>query len=55
MGFEPMSDRQRRAYETSLAEYATDGRFELYKTTAEHEGKVGRRQHGYPSEEEVAG
>jgi len=54
-GFEPMSDRQRRAYEKSLVEYATDGRFELYKTTAEHEGKVGRRQHGYPSEEEMAG
>ena len=54
-GFEPMSDRERLAYEKSLREFATDGRFELYKTTAEHEGKVGRRQHGYPSEEEMAG
>jgi predicted aldo/keto reductase-like oxidoreductase len=54
-GFEPMSDRQRRAYEKRLVEHATDGRFELYKTTAEHEGKVGRKQHGYPSEEEMAG
>ena len=32
---------------------ALDGRFELYKTTAEHEGEVGREQHGFPSQEEV--
>ena len=31
-----------------------DGRFELYKTTAEHEGDVGREQHGFPSQDEVA-
>lgn len=31
-----------------------DGRFELYKTTAGHEGEVGRKQHGFPSPEEVA-
>jgi len=54
-GFEPMTDRARRAYEKRVAAFATDGRFELYKTTAQHEGKVGRQQHGYPSEEEMAG
>jgi predicted aldo/keto reductase-like oxidoreductase len=54
-GFEPMSDRERRAYEASVKAVATDGRFELYKTTAEHEGKIGRQQHGFPSEEELAG
>ena len=53
--FAPMSDRARRTYEKRLAEFGADGRFELYKTTAEHEGKVGRQQHGYPSEEEMAG
>jgi aryl-alcohol dehydrogenase-like predicted oxidoreductase len=53
-GFTPMSARERRAYERSLAEYAPDGRFELYKTTAEHDGAVGREQHGFPSPEEVA-
>jgi uncharacterized protein len=52
--FTPMSARERRAYERSLAEYAADGRFELYKTTAEHDGEVGRAQHGFPSQEEVA-
>ena len=54
-GFTPMTDRQRQAYERSLAEHARDGRFELYKTTAEHEGDVGRAQHGFPSQAEMAG
>ena len=31
-----------------------DGRYELYKTTATHDGKVGRKQHGFPSDEELA-
>jgi hypothetical protein len=53
-GFLPMDARERERYERSLTEYATDGRFELYKTSAEHEGEVGRKQHGYPSHEEVA-
>ena len=52
--FTPMSAADRHAYEQSLAEYAFDGRFELYKTTAEHDGEVGRRQHGFPSQEEMA-
>jgi len=33
---------------------ARDGRFELYKTTAEHEGDAGSQQHGIPRQEEVA-
>ena len=53
-GFVPMDAGERKAYEQSLSDYATDGRFELYKTTAEHEGEIGRRQHGFPSEEELA-
>jgi uncharacterized protein len=53
-GFSPMGDREREAYEQSLAGYTLDGRFELYKTSAEHDGDVGRRQHGFPSQEEVA-
>jgi predicted aldo/keto reductase-like oxidoreductase len=52
--FSPMSARARQVYEQSLADDALDGRFELYKTSAEHEGDVGRRQHGFPSQEEVA-
>jgi aryl-alcohol dehydrogenase-like predicted oxidoreductase len=53
-GFSPMSARERAAYERRVADQAADGRFELYKTTAEHEGKVGRQQHGYPSEEQLS-
>jgi hypothetical protein len=53
-GFSPMSARERKAYESSLAECSADGRFELYKTTAEHEGDEGRRQHAFPSQDEVA-
>jgi aryl-alcohol dehydrogenase-like predicted oxidoreductase len=53
--FTPMSARARAAYEKRLAEFALDGRFELYKTSAEHEGDVGRKQHGFPSQEEAAG
>lgn len=53
-GFSPMNARERKAYEQSLSEYAQDGRFELYKTSAEHEGEVGRKQHGFPSQDELA-
>jgi predicted aldo/keto reductase-like oxidoreductase len=52
--FVPMTAAQRRRYERSVLESARDGRFELYKTSAEHEGEVGRKQHGFPSAEEVA-
>jgi uncharacterized protein len=53
--FEPMTARERRSYERRLAADAADGRYELYKTSAEHEGTVGRAQHGFPSQEEMAG
>jgi hypothetical protein len=36
-----------------VREEASDGRFELYKTTARHEGAVGRKQHNFPSDEEL--
>ena len=52
--FEPMSPRQMDKLRQRVSEEAADGRFELYKTTAMHEGKVGRKQHGFPSEEELS-
>jgi predicted aldo/keto reductase-like oxidoreductase len=52
--FSPMTARERQVYEQSLGDYTLDGRFELYKTSAEHDGEVGRQQHGFPSQEEVA-
>ena len=52
-GFKPMSARVMQALRTRVAEQAADGRFELYKTTAKHEANVGRKQHGFPSQEET--
>jgi uncharacterized protein len=52
--FSPMGARERRRYERQLTPFAEDGRFELYKTTAEHDGDIGREQHGYPTQDEVA-
>jgi uncharacterized protein len=51
--FSPMTDEEMLEYERSVADDALDGRFELYKTTAEHDGDEGRKQHGFPSQEEV--
>jgi aryl-alcohol dehydrogenase-like predicted oxidoreductase len=51
--FRPMTKGAMAALRRRVADYAADGRFELYKTTATHEGKVGRQQHGFPTEEEL--
>jgi uncharacterized protein len=53
-GFKRMSEKQMNALRTRMREHATDGRYELYKTTAAHEGTEGRKQHGFPDDEEVA-
>ena len=53
-GFRPMTVRQMAALRTRVAEAASDGRFELYKTTAMHEGPIGRKQHSFPSQEELS-
>jgi aryl-alcohol dehydrogenase-like predicted oxidoreductase len=53
-GFRPMTTRQMAALRKRVTEEASDGRFELYKTTAMHEGPIGREQHGFPSEEELS-
>jgi aryl-alcohol dehydrogenase-like predicted oxidoreductase len=54
-GLRPMTEAQMRAYRKRLAEQAADGRYELYKTTAQHDGPEGREQHGFPSPEELGG
>jgi predicted aldo/keto reductase-like oxidoreductase len=53
-GFKPMSPRQMNALRKRVRAEAEDGRYELYKTTATHDGKVGRKQHHFPSDEELA-
>jgi predicted aldo/keto reductase-like oxidoreductase len=52
-GFSPMSTPAMQALRTRVAELAADGRFELYKTSAKYEANVGRKQHGFPSQEET--
>jgi uncharacterized protein len=54
-GFQPMTEQEMQAYRTRLADQAADGRFELYKTTAQHDGPEGREQHRFPSAEELGG
>lgn len=53
--FSPMSGDERLAFEKQCAATALDGRFELYKTTAQFEGPPGREQHGFPSKKEMGG
>jgi len=52
-GFKPLSTREINAIRTRVREHAEDGRFELYKTTAMHDGPIGRKQHGFPGEDEL--
>ena len=54
-GFEPLSDIEMQRLRSRVSEVAHDGRFELYKTTATHDGKIGRQEHGFPDEEELGG
>jgi predicted aldo/keto reductase-like oxidoreductase len=53
-GFTPMSPAEMQALRTRVFEAASDGRYEPYKTTAKHEGEVGRKQHGFPPMSAVA-
>ena len=52
--FSPMSADEMQALRERVSGTAADGRFELYKSTAKHEGDVGRKQHGFPAQSEVA-
>ena len=47
--FTPLSTAQMERSVIACRRHAADGRFELYKTTAKHEGDVGRQQHGFPA------
>lgn len=52
-GFAPMSAEEMQRLRDRCAAEAGDGRYELYKTTAKHEGPIGRQQHGFPLMEEL--
>jgi uncharacterized protein len=52
--FKRMSPRQMEALRSRVREEAEDGRFELYKTSAMHEGAEGRKQHGFPDDDQLS-
>lgn len=49
-GFTALMPTDMAALRDQVSAFAGDGRFETYKVTAKHEGMVGRKQHGFPSE-----
>ena len=53
-GFKPMSALEMDTLRLRVAAEAADGRFELYKVSARHEGPEGRKQHGFPDDEDLA-
>jgi predicted aldo/keto reductase-like oxidoreductase len=53
-GFVPMSSSEMDALRRRVADAAGDGKFELYKVSMKHEGPVGRKQHGFPTDELTA-
>ena len=52
--FEPMTEDEMRRLRARCAASAADGRFELYKTSKKFDGPPGRKQHKFPSDEELA-
>lgn len=52
-GFTPMNAEEMQALRTRYERYATDGRFELYKTSKKYDGPPGREQHGFPAKEQL--
>lgn len=49
--FQPMNAEEMQTLRTRCAAAAGDGRYELYKVSAKHEGPIGRAQHGFPTPE----
>ncbi len=52
-GFSPMSRAEMETLRARVRDTAADGRFELYKTSMRDDGPPGRRQHGFPSDDEL--
>jgi uncharacterized protein len=52
-GFQPMAQAEMQALRERVRIYASDGRYELFKTTKKYDGDVGREQHHYPTPEKL--
>ena len=52
-GFQPMTASEMQHLRDRCKFNASDGRFELFKTTKKYDGDVGRKQHGFPDATEL--
>ena len=52
-GFTPFTETEMQALRTRSKEEASDGRYELFKTTKKYDGKEGRRAHEFPDVDEL--
>jgi uncharacterized protein len=51
--FQPMSPAEMQTLEARVKLRASDGRFELFKTTKKYDGDLGREQHNYPTAQKL--
>ncbi|MFL9458256.1 hypothetical protein AB0758_45465 [Tolypothrix bouteillei VB521301_2] len=51
--FQPMTEPQMQALRDRVAQYATDGRFELFKSSKKYDADEGRIQHGFPPQQQM--
>jgi aryl-alcohol dehydrogenase-like predicted oxidoreductase len=52
-GFQPLGAAEMQTLRDRCRFDASDGRFELFKTTKKYDGDVGRQQHGFPDAQEL--
>ncbi|MBW4521666.1 MAG: aldo/keto reductase [Scytolyngbya sp. HA4215-MV1] len=52
--FQPMPTAEMQALRDRVVQYALDGRFELFKSSKKYDADVGRLQHGFPSQQQMA-
>jgi uncharacterized protein len=51
--FQPMTAAEMQAVRDRCRFDASDGRYELFKTTKKYDGAIGRQQHGFPSAQQL--
>jgi aryl-alcohol dehydrogenase-like predicted oxidoreductase len=52
-GFQPMTAAEMQVLRDQVRFWASDGRYELFKSTKKYDGNVGREQHHYPTAEQL--
>ncbi len=53
VNFQPLSAAEMPGLRDRSRYFASDGRFELFKMTTKYDGKVGRQQHHFPTQQEL--